>query len=85
MTYHKGYGRGEPIRMLLSHANIPFENYELTQEEWPSFKPTTPGGILPILEYEGKVYDQTNAILRYLRGKFGYYPKHDNDQAFLCD
>ena len=32
MVYFDAYGRGEPIRILLGHAKVPFEDERLTFE-----------------------------------------------------
>jgi len=36
--------RGEPIRMLLAHANVPFEDHRITMEDWPNHKAGMPNG-----------------------------------------
>ncbi len=71
LHYFNFYGRGEPIRLLLTHAKIPFEDIRMTLPEWPAAKGNFEFGQVPVLEVtdaEGKVtkYSQTNSILRYL-------------------
>ena len=39
LHYFSIYVRGEPIRMLLNHANIPFKNQIIEFAEWPALKP----------------------------------------------
>ena len=72
------YGRGEPIRMLLNHAKVPFEeiNFQLQemqevlkQQDIYEFKQC------PVLEIDGKRYAQTIAILQLLGKLHGYYPE----------
>lgn len=79
LYYFDVYGRAEPIRMLLNHAKVEFEDIRLTEEDFAKLKRegTVPMefGQVPVLEYEGKHYCQTQAIIRAL-GKFhGYYPE----------
>lgn len=40
--------KGEPIRMLLHHAKIPFDEIRVEFKQWPALKPKTSAGALPI-------------------------------------
>jgi hypothetical protein len=40
--------RAQPIRMMLRHANVKYENIMVKNEDWPALKPTMPGGSMPI-------------------------------------
>ena len=87
--YFPLYGRGEPIRMLLTHAQVPHENIVVTFQQWPEYKPGMPNLQMPALEMgDGKRIGQSNAILRFLGMRHGYYPK-DPMEAYksdmLCD
>ena len=87
--YFNLYGRAEPIRMLLAHAKIQFEDKRFEFADWPTVKGHFEFGQVPALEItdaEGKVhqYTQTLSILRYLSIKHGYYPA-DPEKAFECD
>ena len=86
LHYFGGYGRGEQIRMLLSHAKVPYENVEYTHETLDEFKKTgnLEFGQVPVLEYEGKFYAQSVSILRFLGKKYGYYPE-DAHYAWRVD
>ena len=42
--------RAEPIRMLLHHANIKFEDKRFTFQEWGAIKPNMPNQQCPCLE-----------------------------------
>lgn len=85
LYYLPVYVRGEPIRMLLTHAGVDFEDKIISFEDWPKWKPEMPGGVLPVLEFTTvERRGQTLSILRYLGIKFGYYPT-DHDDAWCCD
>ena len=43
-------------------------------EAWPEMKPKTPFGTVPVLEFDGKQYAQSDAILRYAGKLGGLYP-----------
>ena len=76
--------RGEPIRAMLAHAGVDFEDEHITFEQWPTVKPTIPSGQLPCLEINGKKMGQSFSMSRYLGMKYGYYPE-DPMQAYECD
>ena len=75
--YFPGYGRAEAIRMLLAHANVPFENVNYTFAELPAAKESgnLEFGQLPVVEIDGKFHSQSGAILRLVGSKYGYYPQ----------
>lgn len=77
-------GRGEPARLALSMAGIPFEDDRIPGPQWATFKPQTPFGQLPVLEVDGKILSQSNAINRFVGKLTGLYPE-DAWQAAKCD
>ncbi|XP_066905895.1 glutathione S-transferase [Halyomorpha halys] len=84
LTYFNVTALGEPIRFLLSYLGQEFEDYRLPQDQWPSTKPKTPFGKLPILEIDGKEVHQSTAISRYL-GKEAELAGSDNWEALQID
>ena len=79
-----GGGRGEPARIALNYANIPFEDHRIPTSEWPQRKTDFIFQQLPELEIDGQVLTQSNAINRYVGKLAGLYPE-DLVQAALCD
>jgi prostaglandin-H2 D-isomerase / glutathione transferase len=85
LTYFDFHGgRGEPARLALSIGGIPFEDDRVPPSEWGSRKANTPFGALPVLEVDGEVVAQSNAINRYVGKLTDLYPS-DAWQAALCD
>ena len=65
LTYFDFHGgRGEPARLALSLAGIPFEDDRVLGTDWPRRKPSTPFGSLPVLEVDGAIVTQSNGINR---------------------
>lgn len=77
-------GRGEPARMALEMAAIPYEDDRIPWSEWTGRKAKMPYGAVPVLEVDGKQLAQSNAINRYVGKLAGLYPE-DPWQAALCD
>ena len=48
--YFPLYVRGEAIRMLLSHAGVPFTNNAIEFANWKDLKATMPNSQVPCLE-----------------------------------
>ena len=85
LTYFDFHGgRGEPARLALSIGGVPFEDDRVPPSEWGSCKASTPFGALPVLEVNGEVVAQSNAINRYVGKLADLYPS-DAWQAALCD
>lgn len=77
-------GRGEPARLALSIGGIAFEDDRVQPSDWERRKADTPFGALPVLEVDGQVVAQSNAINRYVGKLANLYPS-DPWQAALCD
>ncbi|CAI2379085.1 unnamed protein product [Moneuplotes crassus] len=87
LYYFDVYGKGESIRLLLTHSKAEWEDVRLGGPSWQEFKAEQDKckyGQLPILEKDGKHYPQSLAILRYLGGVHGYYPE-DLELRFQAD
>jgi glutathione S-transferase len=77
-------GRGEPARLALSIGGIAFEDDRIPPSDWERLKANTPFGALPVIEVDGQVVAQSNAINRYVGKLVDLYPS-DPWQATLCD
>src|SRR6516164_5441794 len=56
LTYFDFHGgRGEPARLALSIAGIPFEDDRVQFTDWERRKVDTPFGALPVLEVDGQI------------------------------
>jgi glutathione S-transferase len=85
LTYFDFHGgRGEPARLALTMGGIPFEDVRIKGDDWPRLKPSTPFGAIPLLEKDGEILAQSNAINRYVGRLTNLYPS-DPWQAALCD
>jgi glutathione S-transferase len=85
LTYFDFHGgRGEPARLALSIGGIAFEDDRIPSSDWGRRKEDTPFGALPLLEVDGQVVAQSNAINRYVGKLADLYPS-DPWQAALCD
>ena len=83
-----GYGRADPIRFLLHHANVDFEYVGYDFAKWGELKGSGKGGEfngLPRVTIDGKEYGQSLAILRMLGAKHGYYTPSDWQCAARVD
>lgn len=77
-------GRGEVARLAMYAGDVDFQDDRVKFADWPSVKPTTPFGAMPVLEVDGQVVTQSNGINRFVGKLAGLYPT-DPWQAALCD
>ena len=86
LIYFNVYGRAEPMRMLLAHANVEFNEERLVADDWPAIKASGRfvSGTLPAWQQDGQMYFESKAILRFIGAQHGYYPS-DPVQAWKAD
>ena len=85
LTYFDGKGgRAQPARLALEHAGIDFEDVRLSFPEFAQRRGELPFGQVPILEVDGELFSQCNAINRYVGKLAKLYPE-DAIQAAFCD
>jgi glutathione S-transferase len=77
-------GRGEVARLALTLGGIAFEDRRVSFKDWEQVRDRYPFQTLPVLEVDGKLVAQSNAINRYVGKLAGLYPE-DDWQALLCD
>ncbi len=77
-------GRGEPLRIVLDAGNIPFEDHRISFAEFGQAAKDLPMGAVPVVEIDGTVYTQSNALIRYYGKISGLYPE-DAWEAYKCD
>jgi glutathione S-transferase len=77
-------GRGEPARIALNLAGIAFEDHRIPITDWPAVKADFPYQQVPVMEVDGKVLNQSNAINRLVGKMADLYPQ-DNWEAAVCD
>lgn len=74
VTYFDMHGRADLTRLILTLANVPFEDERLSFPEWQQLKPTTPLAKLPLMQVDGTTYVQSMSMARYAAKIAGLYP-----------
>jgi glutathione S-transferase len=85
LTYFDFDGsRGEAARLAMHLGGIAFEDKRIARNDWASVRDQYPFQTLPVLEVDGRMIAQSNAINRYVGKLAGLYPK-DDWQAAIAD
>jgi len=73
LTYFNAKGSAEVIRFIFAQGGVKYEDVrvKVRGEQWKEMKPTTPFGVLPVLEVDGKQLGGSLIIGRYLAEMFG--------------
>ena len=77
LTYLDTKGAGEPIRLALFIAGVPFQDVRVNYSQIAQLRESgyLPFGQVPVLEIDGKVFGQSQAILRWVGRLTGLYPE----------
>eukprot|EP01067_Filipodium_phascolosomae_P009747 Filipodium_phascolosomae@DN938_c0_g1_i1.p1 len=77
LFYFDAQGRAEAIRLALSVAALEFTDTRYKHEDWPKHKDQFPTGSVPAIQIDGKMYSQTQAILKWAgsQNNANLYPK----------
>ncbi|CAH1801197.1 unnamed protein product [Owenia fusiformis] len=81
LMYFKGRGNGELLRLLFAQAEVKYEDVRLTGEEWQKIKPTSPFGVMPMLQIDDTLVGETGTIARYIARENGLGGKTSVEQA----
>ncbi len=84
IVYFDIRGRAEPIRLLLEEMGAEYEDRQITLEDWPEIRPTTPFGRMPIYRDGDVEIPETFAILRHLGRKYDLLGE-DEASRIRCD
>lgn len=84
LIYFKARGRAEHIRYIFAYAGIDYVDERISYDHWLEIKKSTPYGMLPVLEIDGKPVAQSNAIARHLAREYNLTGKDEWDST-LCD
>jgi len=89
LKYFDGRGLAEQSRLLLADAAVEYKDTGFTNAEWPTIKPTTPLGQVPILieNYSDGtqfVVPQSMSILRHLARVLNRYGSNEAEHT-RCD
>ena len=76
LYYFNLHGRGEAIRLLLSHSGIKYKDKRISFLRWILTKSQKKYEFhqLPVLQLDKEYFSQSASILRYLGVLLGYYP-----------
>ena len=86
LTYFAFPGRAGPIRLAFKAGKVEFEDEHVGHADFPAkvASGAFPYNAVPVIEIDGQVYAQSNAILRFAGKKAGLYPECPV-QALLVD
>ncbi|MCB2019357.1 MAG: glutathione S-transferase family protein [Rhizobacter sp.] len=77
-------GRAEPIRIAFHAGGIAFEDHRLSFPEFGALRDKLRFKAVPVLEIDGSIVTQSNAMCRHVGRLSGLYPE-DAMQALYCD
>lgn len=70
-------GRAEPIRLILNWGDIDFEDIRISYADFAEVRKKTPFGQVPVVEIDGQVVTQTDALIRYFAKQVGLFPQEE--------
>ncbi|KAJ1562771.1 hypothetical protein HK405_008070 [Cladochytrium tenue] len=74
LTYFAAAGRAEAARLAFYLGGVPFVDDRISHQRFAEIKKDLPLGQLPVLEVDGELLTQAQAILRFAGRLGGMYP-----------
>jgi len=72
LIYFSGRGLAELTRLMFAETKTEYKDTRIDRDkDWPTLKPSTPFGQLPILKVGNVAISQSRAIARYVAAKHG--------------
>ena len=84
LIYFNSRGRAETSRFIFAQAGVKYEDKRVEKEEWAQLKPSTPTGMLPLLEVDGKQISGSGVIARFLAERLGLAGSNDLENAGIA-
>ena len=84
LTYFNSKGRAEVARLIFARAGVEYEDKRVTNEEWLQLKSSSPSGMLPMLEVDGRKLIGSMVINRFLGERFGLAGSNDIENAEIA-
>eukprot|EP00474_Spongospora_subterranea_P011201 CRZ11659.1 hypothetical protein [Spongospora subterranea] len=84
LTHFDRIDRSTSIRLALTIANIPFQDERVSKEQWATMKQKMPFEQLPVMDIDGELFSETNALLHYV-GAIGDLMPRDPIMALRTD
>jgi len=81
LTYFDSRGRAEQLRLLFSECGVPFHDVRIPREDWTKLKPTTPTGVLPMLDLNGYKLGESVAQLVFVAKNHSRWPHNAANEA----
>lgn len=85
LTYFAAVGRAEAIRLAFYMGGVPFVDERINHPQFKELKPSLPYGKVPVLEVDGQVFAESQAILRYAGRLAKLYPVNHPLAAIKID
>ena len=71
LIYFNGRGSAELARFIFAQTDVKYEDVRVEGEKWQELRPSTPFGVLPVLEVDGKMLGGSLILGRYLAEQHG--------------
>ena len=78
-------GRAEPLRIAFHAAGVEFEDDRISFPEFGEMRGNWRFNAVPVLEIDGTVVTQSNAMNRYVGKMGGLYPTDDLQALYKQD
>jgi prostaglandin-H2 D-isomerase / glutathione transferase len=81
LTYMDMPGSAEQIRFIFAYAGVEFTDNRIKYSEIAALKPKIPWGLVPVLEVDGEMIGESNAISEFVARRLNLGGKTDIEQA----